>query len=143
MTRRRGPLIVHLLFVCTGNAARSQMAEGWARYLAPATIIESGGTRPVGLSRRAVVVMTEVGIDISKHRSKSLEETAWRDADTAITLCGSAREVCVALPWSSHTRHEHWPITDPISTSVNDDPLVSFRVARDDIRVRLEDLLKD
>ena len=133
---------MHLLFVCTGNAARSQMAEGWARHLAPAALIESGGTHPAGLSSRAVAVMAEVGIDISAQSSKSLEEAAWRNADIVITLCGSARENCVALLWSSHTRRKHWRITDPVSGMANDNPLIPFRMARDDIHARLEEFLK-
>ena len=68
------------------------MAEGWARHLAPAAAVESAGTRLAGLSRRAVAAMAEAGADISVQRSKLLSATAWRDADIAVTLCGSARD---------------------------------------------------
>nr|AIF17285.1 protein tyrosine phosphatase (ARSC2, arsC) [uncultured marine group II/III euryarchaeote KM3_76_H07] len=132
---------MHILFVCTGNAARSQIAEGWARYLAPGTTAESAGTRPARLSRRAVAAMAEAGVDISAQRSKPLSATAWRDADIAITLCGSAQEECVALPWSPVTQREHWPIADPVAAPADDEPLAPFRVARDDIRARVEALL--
>jgi len=132
---------MRILFVCTGNAARSQMAEGWARHLAPATAVESSGTRPAGLSRRAVAAMAEVGVDISAQRSKPLSVTAWRDADIAVTLCGSAREECVALPWSPAAQREHWPIADPVAVPAGDDPLAPFRVARDELRARVETLL--
>jgi arsenate reductase len=76
--------------------------------------------------------MAEAGADISAQRSKPLSATAWRDADIAVTLCGSAREECVALPWSPATQREHWPIADP---------LAPFRAARDEIRARVEALL--
>lgn len=117
------------------------MAEGWARHLAPGLASESAGTRPAGLSRRAVVAMAEAGVDISAQRSKPLSATAWREADIAVTLCGSAREECVALPWSPATQREHWPIADPVSAPAADDPVAPFRVARDDIRERVEGLL--
>ena len=132
---------MRILFVCTGNAVRSQMAEGWARHLAPAVAVEGAGTQPVGLSRRAVAAMAEANVDISVQRSKPLSVTAWRDADIAVTLCGSAREECVALPWSSATQREHWPIADPVAAPAGDDPLAPFRAARDEIRARVEVLL--
>lgn len=77
------------------------MAEGWVRHLAPAVAVESADTQPAGLSRHAVAVMAEAGADISVQCSKLLSATAWRDADIAVTLCGSAREECVALPVAS------------------------------------------
>ncbi len=132
---------MQILFVCTGNAARSQMAEGWARHLVPAIAVESAGTRPAGLSRRVVTAMAEAGVDISAQRSKPLSATAWCDADIAVTLCGSAREECVALPWSPATHHEHWPIADPVAAPAGNDPLAPFRTARDEIQVRVEALL--
>ena len=85
--------------------------------------------------------MAEAGADISVQRSKPLSATAWRDADIAVTLCGSTREECVALPWSPATQREHWPIADPVAASVGDDPLAPFRAARDEIRARVEALL--
>ena len=103
------------------------MAEGWARHLAPAVAVESAGTRPAGLSHHAVAAMAEAGADISVQRSKPLSATAWRDADIAVTLCGSARE--------------HWPIADPVAAPAGDDSLAPFRTARDEIRARAEALL--
>lgn len=132
---------MRILFVCTGNAVRSQMAEGWARHLAPAVAVESAGTQPVGLSRRAVTAMAEANVDISVQRSKPLSATAWCDADIAVTLCDSAREECIALPWSPATQREHWPIADPVAAPAGDDPLAPFRAARDEIRARVEVLL--
>ena len=116
------------------------MAEGWVRHLAPAVAVESADTRPAGLSRHAVAVMAEAGADISVQRSKLLSATAWRDADIAVTLCGSAREECVALPWSPATQREHWPIADPVAAPAGDDSLAPFRTARDEIRARVEAL---
>ena len=102
------------------------MAEGWVRHLAPAVAVESADTRPAGLSRHAVAVMAEAGADISVQCSKLLSATAWRDADIAVTLCGSARE--------------HWPIADPVAAPAGDDSLAPFRTARDEIRARVEAL---
>ncbi|MAH17072.1 MAG: arsenate reductase [Euryarchaeota archaeon] len=132
---------MQIIFVCTGNAARSQMAEGWARHLAPELAVESGGTQPAGLSRRAVAAMAEAGVDISAQRSKPLSATARCDADIAVTLCGSAQEECVALPWSPTTQREHWPIADPVAVPAGGDPLAPFHAARDEIRARVEALL--
>ena len=84
--------MVVVLFVCTGNAARSQMAEGWLKNLNSDINVISAGTKPEGVSKIAIKVMKEIGIDISDHTSDNLNEVDWRGADFAITLCGSANE---------------------------------------------------
>ena len=129
-----------ILFLCVANSARSQMAEGLARALLGDGIEAlSAGSRPSRLNPYATEVMAELGIDISAHRSKSVDEIDGQGLDAVITLC--AEEVCPVLP--GQVRRIHWPIPDPAS----DDPSVSaqemrqrFRTARDRIRERIEGL---
>ena len=104
-----------VLFVCTGNAARSQMAEGWLKNLNSDVSVISAGTKPEGVSKIAIKVMKEIGIDISNHTSDSLNDVDWQGADFAITLCGSANETCVSMPWPETCKRLHWPIKDPVS----------------------------
>ena len=126
--------MVSILFVCTGNAARSQMAEGLLKNMKPGFTVLSAGTNPEGLSSRAVKVMQEIGLDISDQASKNLDDVAWKEVDYAITLCGSANETCVTMNWPEKCIREHWPIADPDS----DDEYIS---ARDDIRDRITDFV--
>ncbi len=126
--------MVMVLFVCTGNAARSQMAEGWLKNMKPGFTVLSAGTNPEGLSSRAVKAMQEVGLDVSDQISKHLDDVPWRDADFVFTLCGSANEICVAMNWPEKCEREHWPITDPDS----DDEYIN---ARDEIRDRIKDFV--
>ena len=121
-----------VLFVCTGNAARSQMAEGWLKNMKSGFTVLSAGTNPEGLSSGAVKSMLEIGLDISDQTSKHLDDVPWKEVDYAITLCGSANEICVTLNWPEKCIREHWPIVDPDS----DDEYIN---ARDEIR----DLIKD
>lgn len=123
------------LFVCVHNAARSQMAEGFARTFAPPeTEIWSAGTQVSKLHPLAIEVMKEVGIDISGQRSKSLDEVPWQSADTVITLCGDADEVCPAV--ATTVRRVHWPLPDP-TAAPESERLTAFREARDEIRWRI------
>ena len=126
--------MVVVLFVCTGNAARSQMAEGLLRNLKSEFTILSAGTKPEGVSKTAVKVMEELGLDISNHTSNHLDEVDWKNADFAITLCGSANEICVSMPWPEKCKRIHWPIEDPES-------IEDYRQARDEIKERIEDFL--
>ena len=125
-----------VLFVCTGNAARSQMAEGLLRNLKKEIVVLSAGTKPEGVSPKAIKVMKEIGLDISDHHSKHLEDVDWKNSDFAITLCGSANEICVSMPWPEKCKRLHWPIKDPES---EDD----FRNARDEIKERIINSLSD
>ena len=130
-----------ILFLCVANSARSQMAEGLARALLGDGIEAlSAGSRPSRLNPYATEVMAELGIDISAHLSKSVDEIDGQGLDAVITLC--AEEVCPVLP--GQVRRIHWPIPDPASG----DPSVSaqemrqrFRTARDRIRERIEGLV--
>ena len=123
-----------VLFVCTGNAARSQMAEGWLKMLKPEFTVLSAGTKPEKVSRRAIKAMNEVGLDITPHTSKHLDMVDWKNANFAITLCSSADETCVLMEWPEKCNRLHWPIKDPES---EDD----FRNARDEIKLLIEDFL--
>jgi len=123
--------MVAVLFVCTGNAARSQMAEGLLKTTKSELTVLSAGTKPEGLSPQAVKAMKKIGIDISDQTSKHIDDVSWDGADYAITLCGSANEVCADMNWPETCIREHWPIKDPIS----DDDYIN---ARDEINKRIE-----
>ena len=122
--------MVMVLFVCTGNAARSQMAEGWLKNLNSDFSVISAGTKPEGVSEIAIKVMKEIGIDISNHTSDNLNDVDWQGADFAITLCGSANETCVSMPWPETCKRLHWPIKDPVSED-------EYRKARDEIKQKI------
>tara|TARA_Y100000766_G_C18612494_1_gene462071 strand:- start:38 stop:427 length:390 start_codon:yes stop_codon:yes gene_type:complete len=126
--------MVMVLFVCTGNAARSQMAEGWLKNLNSDISVISAGTKPEGVSKIAIKVMKEIGIDISDHTSDNLNDVDWQGADFAITLCGSANETCVSMPWPETCKRLHWPIKDPVSED-------EYRNARDEIKQKINNFL--
>ena len=123
-----------VLFVCTGNAARSQMAEGWLKNMKSGLTVLSAGTNPEGLSSGAVKAMLEIGLDISDQTSKHLDDVPWKKVDYAIALCGSANEICVTMNWPEKCVREHWPIADPSS----DDEYIK---ARDEIGNRIKDFV--
>ena len=137
---------VKVLFLCTGNACRSQMAEGWARHL-KSDMIEaySGGVWPVGVSSRAMQVMAEAGVDISSHTSDHVDDLMEIDFDYVITLCDNARERCPIF--SGKAKMIHKPFEDPTFVVGNTDEIIgAFRRARDLIREFVETLpesLKD
>jgi arsenate reductase (thioredoxin) len=125
-------------FVCLHNASRSQMAEGFARILAPADVeVWSAGTEPSKVHPMAVRVMAEVDIDLSGHASKSLDSVPWREADTIVTLCGESDEMCPAV--GPLVRKVHWPLPDPSRASAAEAEQV-FREVRDEIRWRVASL---
>jgi two-component system phosphate regulon sensor histidine kinase PhoR len=130
-----------LLFLCTANSCRSQMAEGFARQLAASDYeIFSAGTAPKSVHPLAVRVMREVGVDISKQRSKGLEDIPLQRIDHVITLCGDADSACPAMPVT--VTRVHWPLRDPTAVQGDEEHLLQvFRQVRDDIRARLEKLL--
>ena len=132
-----------ILFLCTGNSCRSQMAEGFARRLAPDGFkIYSAGVLPKEIHPFAVRVMNEVGIDISGQRSKGIEAIPIETIDFMITLCGEAEEACPAL--ATNVERQHWPLRDPaLAPGAEEEQLKIFREVRDQIRRRVEDLLRD
>lgn len=126
-----------VLILCTGNSARSQMAEGLLRHLAGGRFeVESAGTRPAGLRAEAVEAMREAGIDISGQRSKSVDEFAGQSFDYVITVCDHAREACPVFP--AETERIHWGFGDPAAVEGDDaERLAAFRRVRDEIEARL------
>ena len=133
---------MNVLFLCTGNSCRSQMAEGWARQVAgDAFDIQSAGIEAHGKNPRAIAVMQEAGVDISNQDSTVLSDAMLASADYVVTVCGNADENCPALP--AGTRKEHWPLNDPAkATGTEDEIMAVFRDSRDDIRRRVEKLLE-
>lgn len=126
---------MNILFLCVANSARSQMAEGLARHLfGDAARVQSAGSTPWRVHPLAIRALAELGIDISSHRSKSVDEIDLDDIDLVITLC--ADEVCPVLP--KKTRRLHWPLSDPSGAPGDDEArLQRFRETRDEIRERL------
>ncbi len=132
-----------ILFLCTGNSCRSQMAEGWTQHLKHKVIKPySAGIIAQELNPRAVVVMKEVGVDISRHSSKSLESIKNIPFDHVITVCNQAVQSCPVFP--KKTRVTHVSFDDPPSlakSSINEEEaLFHFRRVRDEIRVFIETL---
>ena len=131
---------IKVLFLCTGNACRSQMAEGWARHL-KSDIIESysAGVWPAGVSSRAMQVMAEAGIDISSQTSDHVDEFLDIDFDYVVTLCDNARQQCPVF--SSNTRMIHRAFEDPTFVMGSSDTIMAaFRQTRDQIRAFIEAL---
>ncbi len=132
-----------ILFVCTGNSARSQMAEGFARHLGQGRVeAYSAGVEPSRLNPYAVAVMQEKGIDISGQRSKAFEEELARRMDVVVTVCGNADERCPVLP--PGVNRFHWPLEDPAkATGGQAEILAKFREIRDQIETRILELLRE
>ena len=128
-----------VLILCTGNSARSQMAEGLLRHDGGGRFeVESAGTHPSSVRAEAVEAMREVGVDISTHRSKSVDEFAGREFDYVITVCDNAKENCPVFP--SKTERVHWSFEDPAAAAGGDEErLAVFRRVRDEIRGRLRE----
>jgi arsenate reductase len=128
-----------VLILCTGNSARSQMAEGILRNLNGEKYdIESAGTQPSHVRPEAVAAMREIGIDISNHRSKSVDEFAGQDFDYVITVCDNANELCPVYP--AGTERIHWNFSDPAAVTGSEEVrLAAFRNVRDEILERLQE----
>ena len=131
-----------ILFLCTGNSCRSQMAEGWARHLAGSTHqIASAGIEAHGLNPRALAVMLEVGVDITDQQSSTLDTFSLSDFDLLVTVCGDADERCPVLPAGVTKRH--WNLADPARlTGTDEEILTGFRRSRDEIKIRVQRLLE-
>ena len=129
---------MRVLILCTGNSARSQMAEGLLRHDAGNIYdVFSAGTKPTRVRPEAITVIREVGIDISGHRSKSVDEFAGQPFDYVITVCDNAKESCPIFP--ANTKRIHWSIEDPAAVQGSEEErLAAFRRARDELRTRLK-----
>lgn len=128
---------MRLLFVCTANACRSQMAEGFARSLAPKNwVIESAGTNPRGLDARAIATMKDVGIDLRAQQSKALTAESLAQATVVVTLCSDAEASCPSPPKT--TRRIHWSLVDPAQACGSESEVRgAFERTRDEIRRRV------
>lgn len=128
---------VKILFLCTGNSCRSQMAEGWARKLKNENIeAYSAGIVKHGLNALAVQVMAEAGVDISKHESTSIEELPEKEFDFVITLCGHAHETCPLFPGKVKTVHHGFDDPPHLAESAEseEEKIAPYRRVRDEIR---------
>lgn len=132
-----------ILFLCTGNSCRSQMAEGWARHLGGALIeVESAGIEAHGKNPRAIAVMREAGVDISGQESTRVTDEMIRRADIVVTVCGHADEHCPVLP--PGVKKIHWPLNDPAkATGTEDEIMKVFRATRDEVRARVLNLIDE
>jgi len=128
-----------VLILCTGNSARSQMAEGLLRHDAGDRFdVSSAGTHPSRVRPEAIAVMREIGIDISGHRSKSIDEFAASAFDYVLTVCDQAKESCPIYPGHGHRLHHSFE--DPAAAGGSDeDKLAVFRSVRDEIRAYLRE----
>lgn len=126
-----------VLFVCTGNSARSQIAEGLLRHISKGAVeVFSAGTDPQPVHPLAVRVMGEANVDISGHRSKSVATFAGESFDFVITVCDRAKEN--SPPWPGKVDYIHWSIDDPAPVDgLEDVRLKAFRKARDELRQRI------
>ena len=134
---------IRILFLCTGNACRSQMAEGWARVLGGEDlVVQSAGIEAHGKNPRAIAVMQEAGIDISSQESTRLTPDMLKTVDWVVTVCGHADEHCPVLP--PGVRRIHWPVEDPARAGGSEQEIMAvFRSCRDDIRQRVQGLIDD
>jgi arsenate reductase len=128
-----------VLILCTGNSARSQMAEGLLRYEAGDRFeVESAGSKPSSVRPEAIQVMREIGIDISNHRSKHLDEFAGQHFDYVLTVCDNANESCPMFPDATKRIHESFDDPPLPSVGSEEERLWVFRRVRDDLRSYLK-----
>jgi arsenate reductase len=131
-----------ILFLCTGNSCRSQMAEGWAKHLGHVIAeVESAGLQAHGKNPRALTVMREAGVDISSQESTRVTDDMIARADIVVTVCGHADEHCPVLP--PGVKKIHWPLTDPAkATGTEAEIMATFRATRDEVRRYVADLIQ-
>ncbi|NOX20750.1 MAG: arsenate reductase ArsC [Nitrospirae bacterium] len=135
--------MLRVMFLCTGNSCRSQIAEGLARYMGKGLLeVYSAGVMPVGVNPYAIAVMKEIGIDISKQTSDPIDPELIEKMDYVITLCEHADALCPRLP--EGVKKIHWPIKDPVSVVGSPEVVMdAFRQTRDEIYRRLKEFFKD
>lgn len=132
---------IKIMFLCTGNSCRSQMAEGLLRELGRGVLEPySAGLLAAGVHPRAIAVMKEIGIDISGQRSKAIDERLLESMDWVVTLCDNAAEACPVTP--AKIKRLHWPIKDPVGTTGTEEEIMQeFRRARDEIKGKIQDFV--
>ena len=133
--------MVNILYLCTGNSCRSQIAEGWTRQLGGDRVeVQSAGIEAHGKNPRAIRIMQEAGIDISGQESIIVSDEMLNLADVVVTVCGHAQEQCPVLP--AGVKKVHWPLTDPAKATGNDNEIMSeFRATRDEVEKRVRNIL--
>jgi arsenate reductase len=132
-----------VLILCTGNSARSQMAEGLLRHMAGDRFeVASAGTKPSAVRPEAIQAMKEIGISLDGHRSKSVDEFIGKPIDYVITVCDNAKESCPVFP--AGTSRMHWPFQDPPPPheGTEEERLDVFRMVRDQMKARFASELK-
>jgi arsenate reductase len=133
---------LRVLFLCTGNSCRSQMAQGWANHLGGDSLeARSAGVEAHGLNPRAVAVMREVGVNISVQTSRQVSPELLNWADMVITVCDHADAHCPAPP--ADVMRQHWSLADPAKASGSEAEIMTvFRTSRDEIRTRILGLIQ-
>ncbi len=133
--------IFKVMFLCTGNSCRSQMAEGFARALGKGVIeAHSAGLMKCYVHPKAIAVMREVDIDISGHQSKDIDDNLLKQMDIIVTLCSHANSACPVTP--PGIKKIHTPVNDPVGTSGTEEEIMeAFRKARDEIKSKVETLI--
>ncbi len=128
-----------VMFLCTQNSARSQMAEGILRHFYGNNFeVFSAGSHPSNVNPKSIEVMDEIGINISHHRSKSLKEFLGQEFDFVITVCDKARATCPFFPGTA-TKYLHWSFPDPAEATGSEEEIrVVFREIRDDLKSKIE-----
>ena len=129
---------IKVLFLCTGNSCRSQIAEGWAKHLKSDVMdVYSAGAEPGQMNTRAIAIMAEAGVDISMQQPKHVDTLEGIDFDYVVTLCDYAREQCPVFP--SCPKHMHRLFTDPSFMDAGENEIMpAFRELRDEIRAFIE-----
>ena len=135
--------MLKVMFLCTANSCRSQMAEGFAKVLGRDLMeVYSAGLMAAGVHRRAAAVMKELRIDITGQQSKEIDPELLRKMDMVITLCSHAEEYCPRTP--PEVKRLHWPVRDPVGTVGTEEEIMNdFRRARDEIRGKIQRLIRD
>lgn len=132
---------INILYLCTGNSCRSQIAEGWTHHLGGEAVnAESAGIEAHGKNPRAIAVMEEAGVDISAQESTVVTDEMLKRADVVVTVCGHADEQCPAIP--TGVRKIHWPLSDPAKATGSEEAIMSeFRATRKEVKRRVKRLL--
>ena len=134
-------MTINILYLCTGNSCRSQMAEGWTRELGENRFeVQSAGIEAHGKNPRAIAVMQEKGVDISGQESTVVTDAMLQRADVVVTVCGHADEQCPVIP--PGVQKIHWPLSDPAkATGTEEEIMAAFRATRKEVKRRVQSLL--
>ena len=134
-------MTINILYLCTGNSCRSQMAEGWTRQLGGEGFgVQSAGIEAHGKNPRAIAVMNEKDVDISGQESTIVSDEMMNWANVIVTVCGHADEQCPVIP--SGVKKIHWPLSDPAkATGSEEEIMAAFRATRKEVKRRVQSLL--